>query len=545
MSRFPKNPRVIPVLGLLTTLASAPVGAQGWNPGQPVDFDLERGRVTERLPFDVHFFLKSPVDPRPGEAAARFKKLTGDEECTFEKLPDPSPCSSYPSEECPFLVTNSTLKQLPRCEAYPSEVCSLPVVLGKEGDGDTRKDILEIRVPALHPRRNYCIAIHLLRHLTPAEQQSASEAIAASLQAVRLDGSLKSAQADRICSEALEAGARALDPEGEYDEIYETPQDACLEALKETFFQKASSENLGRDLEDVVREARSLASTLEVPEGDGADATVVGLIHEVKDDPVLFTLGVSDPEGVELNSLESLGTVRRHVVARRDALRNLGACPDHLPRGASPELQLACFAEHGLDALAFQLAELIEELEEDTAVRQFSAQAARDLAEELVQEFFLGATTDDTFKQRFGWYVTADIGLAHAWDLDDTFGYGGASVYFSPTNKKAPLAGQSLRNTWRRRVSAIVGLPLSELDTADEIQEGILFDRPVLLGLGVRLTDHLRLTGGAVIFDEKDPDPLIDDTRGLEATPFLSLSIDTDLWPSVRNVFSFLTDSNE
>jgi len=48
------------------------------------------------------------------------------------------------------------------------------------------------------------------------------------------------------------------------------------------------------------------------------------------------------------------------------------------------------------------------------------------------------------------------------------------------------------------------------------------------LGAGLRLTDVLRLGGGAIVIKGEDPDPTINRTR-LRLTPFVALSADIDL----------------
>jgi hypothetical protein len=57
---------------------------------------------------------------------------------------------------------------------------------------------------------------------------------------------------------------------------------------------------------------------------------------------------------------------------------------------------------------------------------------------------------------------------------------------------------------------------------------GVLGNRPLLLGAGLRLNDLVRVTGGTVLFRVKSPNPLITD-QDLDYAWYMALSIDWDL----------------
>jgi hypothetical protein len=51
----------------------------------------------------------------------------------------------------------------------------------------------------------------------------------------------------------------------------------------------------------------------------------------------------------------------------------------------------------------------------------------------------------------------------------------------------------------------------------------------------VRVTNSVRVTVGSLVFIKKDPNPLVDDDEEA-VTPFLSLSFDIDVVPTLQGI---------
>jgi hypothetical protein len=145
-----------------------------------------------------------------------------------------------------------------------------------------------------------------------------------------------------------------------------------------------------------------------------------------------------------------------------------------------------------------------------------------------------GSTTGDFATQHKN-YVSADTGVAWAPGLDAFPVYVGTNIYFRPVNKAAALS--QFGNFWQtlsRRTSVTLGLTANGVGDG-KTREDLFSNQSLVLGLGVRLTNSVRLTGGALVFLKKDPNPLVDRTREA-VTPFLSLSFDIDVAPTLQGI---------
>jgi hypothetical protein len=157
--------------------------------------------------------------------------------------------------------------------------------------------------------------------------------------------------------------------------------------------------------------------------------------------------------------------------------------------------------------------------------------AAADLESTLSETYTILGSSTAPYEARFGWYVSADLGLAVVPETDELSSYIGANVYLRPVNKKAPI------RRFSQRFALMAGLTVEKLSHPD--RKGLVSDRPVLLGAGIRITEHIRLGLGAELFKEDDPDPLVEDDS-FAVTPFVSFSIDWDVAQQFKNIFSTL-----
>ncbi len=161
-------------------------------------------------------------------------------------------------------------------------------------------------------------------------------------------------------------------------------------------------------------------------------------------------------------------------------------------------------------------ADVVEEQREVDEIADTAREEARSIT-------ILATSTIGDFKTSSAFYLSADAGFAFAPGLNKTVPYLGTNIYFRPVNKDAPLR---LHGGWGRRLCFTIALTLTGI--ADSTRDDLFHTQSLLLGGGIRITDSLRLGGGAILFERKDPNPLVDHNR-LATSPYLSLSFDWDV----------------
>jgi hypothetical protein len=171
-----------------------------------------------------------------------------------------------------------------------------------------------------------------------------------------------------------------------------------------------------------------------------------------------------------------------------------------------------------------------------TARSDLITAAASRITADLVEVIQIDGTTTAAWETRARSYISADVGVTWSQPIESFFFYLGANFYLGPVNKKAPLRWSEPGN-FRKRFAFTAGIPINSFsDTAtrttlasgDVTLTGVLGDRPLLLGAGLRLNDLVRVTGGTVLFRVKSPNPLITATE-LDYAWYVALSIDWDL----------------
>jgi len=123
-------------------------------------------------------------------------------------------------------------------------------------------------------------------------------------------------------------------------------------------------------------------------------------------------------------------------------------------------------------------------------------------------------------------YVSVDAGVLYAGDIAIGALYVGTNIYFRPVNKAAPLSAVS---SLGRRLALTVGLTISSVaDENNRTRSDLFWNQSLVLGGGYRITSSLRGGGGALLFRQSDPNPLV--TRKTAAvTWYVSFSFDLDL----------------
>jgi|GEM_PF-3334770 len=138
----------------------------------------------------------------------------------------------------------------------------------------------------------------------------------------------------------------------------------------------------------------------------------------------------------------------------------------------------------------------------------------------------VNASTVSSFKTQQKWYISADFGFAYGPDVDKVVPYVGTNIYLQPVNKNAPL---SVRGGFLRRFAFTLGLTVKSLaDSSPQTRSDLWDSNSLLVGVGYRITDSGRLGVGALVFNEQDPNPLIDE-ESVTVSPYLSLSFDVDV----------------
>jgi len=160
----------------------------------------------------------------------------------------------------------------------------------------------------------------------------------------------------------------------------------------------------------------------------------------------------------------------------------------------------------------------------DAGRRTLLVNAARSLSVRASTDVPVIGTSISSFETRAKQFVTADLGVAYAPGMGEVVPYFGASFYLGALNKRVPLS--VARPPELDRWSLTVGVTASSLARKD-IRDDLFGSHSLLLGVGRRMADPIRLTGGAVLYRRLDVNPLVDHTR-IAVSPFLSLSFDFD-----------------
>jgi hypothetical protein len=147
----------------------------------------------------------------------------------------------------------------------------------------------------------------------------------------------------------------------------------------------------------------------------------------------------------------------------------------------------------------------------------------------------IAGSTTGSFETQSNNYISADTGVACAPQLSSCSTYVGTNIYFRPVNKAAPLSQfGGFFKTLDRRVSATIGLTVNGIGD-DKTREDLFGTQSLVVGLGVRVTNSVRLTAGSIVFKSLSPNPLNTDKK-LTTTYFFSLSFDIDVVPTLKGI---------
>lgn len=145
--------------------------------------------------------------------------------------------------------------------------------------------------------------------------------------------------------------------------------------------------------------------------------------------------------------------------------------------------------------------------------------------------FVIDGRAFSAFQTQQANYISADLGVAFAPELSEVVPALGVNLYLRPINKNVPLR---LKGGFMRRFAFTFGVTSTGIadgggdPPARGTREDLVDSHSLLLGAGFRLSGSTRLTTGAIVFYELDPNPLKDD-RSVSYSPFIALSFDWDV----------------
>lgn len=149
---------------------------------------------------------------------------------------------------------------------------------------------------------------------------------------------------------------------------------------------------------------------------------------------------------------------------------------------------------------------------------------------------FDASTTYYSMASRAGFRAIPDFGLivyGFQKDFIRPAPYLGVQLNFRQVDKEIPLH-QYPRHKFTHRFSLGLGYTLMSL--AEESKREDFFEKGAFMtGFGIRLSNALRITGGALWFYKNDPNPVLDG-RSIACVPYMGLSVDLEL----RNLLNTL-----
>jgi hypothetical protein len=149
-----------------------------------------------------------------------------------------------------------------------------------------------------------------------------------------------------------------------------------------------------------------------------------------------------------------------------------------------------------------------------------------------------------------GNFAAADLGAVFA--LPSASGthdlwllpYIGLNLYFVPVDRSIPLydlAAENHATIYRffQRMSLTAGVTLTHPDLPGYVVTGPLASRYPLVAVGLRLSQYMRITGGAVFYRIASNNP-INASTNVGAAPFVGVSVDADLITLVKDALRVL-----
>ncbi|HTG32107.1 MAG TPA: hypothetical protein VLB76_04200 [Thermoanaerobaculia bacterium] len=180
--------------------------------------------------------------------------------------------------------------------------------------------------------------------------------------------------------------------------------------------------------------------------------------------------------------------------------------------------------------LAFTLSGLAQDLQTSLVERSAALDSLADKVRiEAAGVQVVDGSTTGNFATSQSNYISADAGLVFAPELSTGVSYVGVNFYFRPVNKNADL---SQFGSFSRRFALTLGLTVQSLADGGsgvaQTRDNLFGNQSLILGGGLRVTNSLRVGTGAVVFKERDPNPLVG-KYSLTTTYYFTLSFDLNV----------------
>jgi hypothetical protein len=147
------------------------------------------------------------------------------------------------------------------------------------------------------------------------------------------------------------------------------------------------------------------------------------------------------------------------------------------------------------------------------------------IALEIIGVSVIRATTFAAIDTNKTNYVSAEAGFLGMPRQREAATYIGTNIYFRPINQHAPL---SRFGSIGRRVAMTVGLTVTSIADEEQTRFNLFGDQSLVLGLGVRVTEVLRLSAGTVVFRKADENPFVD-RKSYAFEPYVAFSVDLNM----------------
>lgn len=195
-------------------------------------------------------------------------------------------------------------------------------------------------------------------------------------------------------------------------------------------------------------------------------------------------------------------------------------------------VNLKAYGQRLADALTAELQAELEIARLSVLMRETIRQKRAALPVEVVH----GArSARPTYTERATAYISADVGAIFPRFSTGNWGaslFVGVNFSFAPLDKEVSLSDDG---GFGKRFSLIAGITITEFrDNADSVT-GIAGGGAAVLGMGLRVTDYLRIGAGGVLFRQKHPNPAID-SMSLRVAPYIAMSVDSDVAGIIKNL---------
>lgn len=142
-------------------------------------------------------------------------------------------------------------------------------------------------------------------------------------------------------------------------------------------------------------------------------------------------------------------------------------------------------------------------------------------------------------------YVGLDIGFAYIGAIEEALMYAGANIYLVPVNKNVPLSNyKGADYGFSKRTSILLGLTLTDFEKENHYKPLFTGKGSLLLGLGYRLSEIVKLNAGYLFFKKVDENS-IESNSEFQREIFAAVSFDADIGSLFNDFKSWITSPDK